>query len=165
VGVDDILTFSYRLRDIGANKGLLVTTSGFQAGVHKIAKAERIALLLAVKGCIVGHWDYFTCDMDFVQYGLASFTIDLAYDERDIRFIGKRYVSINTEWNAERLDGDSDIADSERIMFLPPEEGVFLSDEDLQNINRVGWGRRLGSISVWDVPRNFNIPGEEIVLV
>lgn len=42
----EINEFGARLRDIGAHKGLLATTSGFQSGVYTLAEAERIALLL-----------------------------------------------------------------------------------------------------------------------
>ena len=45
VGVDDIVEFAYKLRDIGAHKGIMVSTRGFQKGVFKVAKAEGIALV------------------------------------------------------------------------------------------------------------------------
>lgn len=47
VGVDEITSFAYRLRDIGAHKGIVVSPGGFQKGAVQVAKAERIALLVA----------------------------------------------------------------------------------------------------------------------
>lgn len=45
VGIDDVLEFAQRLDDIGAHKGVLVTTLGFQEGAIKVADAHRIALV------------------------------------------------------------------------------------------------------------------------
>lgn len=45
VEVGDLLTFASRLDDIGAHKGVLVSTIGFQEGACKVAKAHRIALV------------------------------------------------------------------------------------------------------------------------
>ncbi|HSK74823.1 MAG TPA: restriction endonuclease [Thermoanaerobaculia bacterium] len=47
VGVDEIAEFAYKLRDIGGNKGIFITTSRFESGALKIAKRERIALVIA----------------------------------------------------------------------------------------------------------------------
>jgi hypothetical protein len=46
VGVDDIMEFAFRIKDISAQKGILVTTVGFQTGTEKIARAEGIALVI-----------------------------------------------------------------------------------------------------------------------
>ncbi len=46
VGVDDLLEFRARIEDIKAHKGIFVTSSGFQSGAVKFAKANRIALLV-----------------------------------------------------------------------------------------------------------------------
>ena len=53
VGLDDVAEFAYKLRDIGAHKGIIVTTNGFQAGALKIAKREGIALVRAVSSWFV----------------------------------------------------------------------------------------------------------------
>jgi hypothetical protein len=45
VRIDDILAFAQRIDDIGAHKGVLVTTVGFQKGAAKVADAHRIALV------------------------------------------------------------------------------------------------------------------------
>lgn len=47
VGIDDVMEFATRLEDIGAHKGILVTTIGFQRGAEKIAKSKGIALVIA----------------------------------------------------------------------------------------------------------------------
>ena len=47
VGVDDVLVLASRIEDIGAHKGILVATTGFQAGAFKIAQSRRIALVTA----------------------------------------------------------------------------------------------------------------------
>jgi Restriction endonuclease len=46
VEASDILQFCSRIEDIGAQKGILVTTKGFQRGAQKIASAHGIALVL-----------------------------------------------------------------------------------------------------------------------
>ncbi len=45
VATDDVLNFVGRVRDIGAHKGIIVTTVGFQEGAKKIAEAAGIALV------------------------------------------------------------------------------------------------------------------------
>ena len=47
VGIKDVMVLAARIDDIGANKGVLVTTKGFQAGAVKIAQSRRIALVTA----------------------------------------------------------------------------------------------------------------------
>lgn len=46
VSVGDILTFAQRIQDIGAHKGLLLSTVGFQSGAKKFAEARGIGLAL-----------------------------------------------------------------------------------------------------------------------
>ena len=50
IGIDDLLEFAARLRDIGAHKGIVVTTVGYQEGAKKIAEANGIALVLESPG-------------------------------------------------------------------------------------------------------------------
>jgi len=47
VGNEDVLTFLGRIRDIGAGKGIIVTTVGYQEGAKRLAEANGIALVLA----------------------------------------------------------------------------------------------------------------------
>ena len=49
VPVDDIEEFHSKLDDIGAHKGILITTVGFQEGAIKTAKGRGIALALLTK--------------------------------------------------------------------------------------------------------------------
>jgi acyl carrier protein len=46
VDVGDILTFASRIDDIGAHKGVMVSTKGFQEGTKKVARAHGIALVV-----------------------------------------------------------------------------------------------------------------------
>lgn len=46
VTIKEVADFVYRLRDVGAHKGILVSTKGFQRGAIQVAKAEKIALLI-----------------------------------------------------------------------------------------------------------------------
>jgi hypothetical protein len=45
VQISDVLEFAERINDIGANKGIIVTTVGFQAGAYRIARGHGIALV------------------------------------------------------------------------------------------------------------------------
>lgn len=49
VPVDDVEEFHSKIDDIGAQKGILITTIGFQSGALKAAKGRRIALALLTK--------------------------------------------------------------------------------------------------------------------
>ena len=46
VGVESVMVLAKRKEDLGAQKGILVTTVGFQRGAFRIAKAEGIALII-----------------------------------------------------------------------------------------------------------------------
>jgi hypothetical protein len=133
VGVDDIMAFSYRMKDIGAHKGLLVTTHGFQAGVTTIAKSERIALLVAAKGRIIKTWVGLVA-RDFT-YWISSFLFEVSEDGLDRHLIGQRYISCNQTWEAESLDyyplpGDT-------LFFLIPEEEI-IEQTEIQPNRRAG---------------------------
>jgi hypothetical protein len=49
VSVDDVEEFHSKIDDIGAHKGIMVTTVGFQEGTIKTAKGRGIALALLTK--------------------------------------------------------------------------------------------------------------------
>jgi hypothetical protein len=53
VGIDEVMEFAARIEDIGAHKGIVVTTRGFQKGAFKMAKSKGIALVVA---CDL-HWE------------------------------------------------------------------------------------------------------------
>lgn len=46
VEISDVLEFASRIDDVSAHKGVMVTTVGYQEGAIKIAKANRITLLI-----------------------------------------------------------------------------------------------------------------------
>jgi anti-anti-sigma factor len=50
----DVVTFAYRINDVGAHKGIIATTVGFQEGAKKTAASEGIALVL-VSDDTTGH--------------------------------------------------------------------------------------------------------------
>lgn len=54
VPVKDLLTFAGRLSDIGAHKGIVVSTVGFDQGASRIAKKHNIALVIAVDASRLG---------------------------------------------------------------------------------------------------------------
>jgi len=58
VPVDDVEEFHSKLDDIGAQKGILVTTIGFQEGAVKAARGRRIALALLTAASQPGEIQY-----------------------------------------------------------------------------------------------------------
>ena len=58
VPVDDVEEFHSKLDDIGAQKGILVTTIGFQEGAVKAARGRRIALALLTAAAQPGEIQY-----------------------------------------------------------------------------------------------------------
>lgn len=58
VPVDDVEEFHSKLDDIGAQKGILVTTVGFQEGAVKAARGRRIALALLTTASQPGEIKY-----------------------------------------------------------------------------------------------------------
>lgn len=50
VSIDDVLTFAKRMEDVSAQKGLMVTTVGFQKGAEIFAKSSGISLVKKVSG-------------------------------------------------------------------------------------------------------------------
>jgi hypothetical protein len=58
VPVDDVEEFHSKLDDIGAQKGILITTVGFQEGAVKAAQGRRIALALLTTASQPGEIKY-----------------------------------------------------------------------------------------------------------
>jgi len=46
IGVDAVMVLANRIEDLGAHKGILVTTIGYQRGAYKLAKMKGIALVV-----------------------------------------------------------------------------------------------------------------------
>jgi hypothetical protein len=124
-GVDDMMQFIYRLRDIGAHKGILVTTHGFQEGAMTIAKAERVGLLVAAKGQVVGNWvsggplyfEFFTLELE----------LSISPDAKNAEILGKPWQSGGAIIGATRLDDESqdilpNIGGAGAVIFLLPQE-------------------------------------------
>lgn len=60
VSVDEVEEFHSKLDDIGAHKGIMVTTVGFQDGAVKVAEGRGIALALLTKSYLPGELRYVT---------------------------------------------------------------------------------------------------------
>lgn len=58
VPVDDVEEFHSKIDDVGAHKGILVTTKGFQEGAVKTARGRGIALALLTKERQMGEMMY-----------------------------------------------------------------------------------------------------------
>lgn len=92
VGVDDVMTFVYRVRDIAAHKGLLVTTRGFQAGAVTVAKAEGIGLLVAANGVIDV---YLGAQYTLYELWIGNLELHIASGADSVTVVGKRYIQGN----------------------------------------------------------------------
>lgn len=58
VSVDEVEEFHSKLDDIGAHKGIMVTTVGYQDGAIKVAEGRGIALALLTTECQPGEMQY-----------------------------------------------------------------------------------------------------------
>lgn len=58
VSADEVEEFHSKLDDIGAHKGIMVTTVGFQDGAVKVAEGRGIALALLTKSDLPGELQY-----------------------------------------------------------------------------------------------------------
>ena len=67
VPVDDVEEFHSKIDDIGANKGIMITTIGFQEGTIKTAKGRGIALALLTKEPQEGELKYIVNRIDAKQ--------------------------------------------------------------------------------------------------
>jgi len=62
VSVADVEEFHSKIDDIGAHKGIMVTTVGFQDGAVKVATGRRMALALLTRQAQPGELRYITAD-------------------------------------------------------------------------------------------------------
>jgi hypothetical protein len=69
VEISDLLEFAQRLEDIGAHKGVMVTTIGFQEGALRVAEGHGIALVTTVP-C----WQMIMACTDHVESGTTERT-------------------------------------------------------------------------------------------
>jgi serine/threonine protein kinase len=139
VTVDEIMAFSYCLRDIGAHKGLLVSTIGFDHGTVELARTERIALLIARKGRLVASW-LGEC-ATYKAHWVHRFGIVVKEKESELQVTGLRHVTCNSRCDAvpfetsseHRPEGGREFGDEyerefgDLVYYLLPEE--MRSDE------------------------------------
>lgn len=78
VETSEILEFASRIEDIGAHKGIIVTTHGFQSGALQLAKSKGIALIVA-------------CDLEW-NICAEAVRLDIGFRQR---FIHKSMSSLN----------------------------------------------------------------------
>lgn len=99
VPVDDIEEFHSKLDDIGAHKGIVFTTVGFQEGAVKAAKARGIGLVLLTPDRQPGELVFRanatdtprpTVDPDALLQGNAKVDTKLVFYERGLRFSSGR---------------------------------------------------------------------------
>jgi hypothetical protein len=158
VTVDELMAFSYRLRDIAAHKGMLVSTGGFDSATLRLARAERIALLTAREGHLVDSW----CGA-FGQYFLGSiyrFEFEITGDTPELVLTGLRQIACNETWEYTRFDRTPLATTYQRggeivnAFFLLPAEADSpdpprkLSRSEIDQIN---WGESLSTIKRGDV--------------
>lgn len=124
VGVDDVMTFIYRIRDIGAHKGLLVTTRGFQAGAVTVARAEGIGLLLAANGVIEV---YLGATYTLYEHWISKLELHVASGSDSVGIVGKRYVQGNCRSRAISFHGLQQHKHGRyQLAFMTPEEASQL---------------------------------------
>ncbi|NOT61213.1 MAG: hypothetical protein HOP19_13420 [Acidobacteria bacterium] len=129
VGVDDVMAFSYRIQDIGAHKGVLVTTKGFQSGAVKVAESQGMALFIATQGVLIGrvlgvlpsiYRNYFISELGFKISNLENVSV---------HFIGNRLRVRGEEWGILNFEMASQPIHSSYedkcIAFLQPHEEVI----------------------------------------
>ena len=85
VEANEVLEFASRLEDIGAQKGVIVTTRGFQSGALQVAKAKGIALVIACdlewEICMESPMREIHLHQNFVQKGLRFLCRSTKLDE------------------------------------------------------------------------------------
>jgi len=149
VGLDDMMAFSFRLDDISANKGMFVTTVGFQAGAEKVASSARIARILVGTGGAIQSWHGATSQL--FEAGMTGFDFALRGDGTDIELRGNTRVVSNQKWRFAPLDPAFPSLEEDSLTFLRPEDegrltptvGVSPSGEGLSARGEGFAGRRL----------------------
>ena len=128
VRIEDITDFAFRLQDISAHKGVLVSAAGFQEGVVTLAKSHGIGLLLVVQGKIVRWW--VGEKPKYHQFWIHRFDIDLNTSGPSLDLIGERIVATNatygvSSWNSET---QGDRAEPEIASSCAEEEWLLRED-------------------------------------
>jgi hypothetical protein len=105
-GADDMMEFLYRIRDIGAHKGILVTTHGFQEGAVALAKAERVGLLIAARGGIVS--TLVCASPVFFEFFIRELQVSVSPETENANILGAPCETISEIFGAMRLDDTND---------------------------------------------------------
>jgi hypothetical protein len=160
VGVDDLLEFSARLDDIGANKGIFVTNRGFSSGARTIARAKGIGLIKAIKGKwrvvmraqpMPPSWRYDYCSSNTALISSSEECLTLAFcpiDTRDLLYLeGTPLSSISGPPDIEggrspfESGQPSERETVERIIFSIEEQGgstfSLKADENAREHTRI----------------------------
>jgi hypothetical protein len=119
VSVDDALEFASRIDDIGAHKGIMVSSSGFTAGAVTLAESRGIALIQAYVG---GWWVMARSEGQFLT----------RRSERYFSFAGCRLVARADHWGLE-LDPVNESGIAAVCPFDEASLGVLMND------TRQGW--------------------------
>jgi serine/threonine protein kinase len=144
VTLDEIMAFSYCLRDIGAHKGLLVSTIGFDDGTVELARTERIALLTARKGRVAECW--LGCHPTYVPHWVHRFEIAVKEKESELQLTGLPHVTCNTTCDA-----------------VPFETSLEARPEGAREFNDLEGGREFGDLVYFLLPEEVR-SNEAVVL-
>jgi len=110
VEANEVLEFASRLEDINAQKGIIVTTRGFQSGALQVAKAKGIALVIACdlkwEICIESPAVGIRLRQNFIQKGINFLhqAKDKSFLHRIMKLDEKRLSSLYTQ-SAESMRG------------------------------------------------------------
>jgi len=147
VRVDDVLELAARLEDIGAQKGIIVTTIGFQKGAEKVAKSKGIALVIA-------------CDLGW----FPTIETPIAGTLRHREFLDT--VRMYLLWLLPHKTVEPNLSSAvERIGAFDVISGRGLKTQPFCSLSEGGWGIRYGTDGV--ARHGFIVvggPGENLVL-
>lgn len=94
VARDEILAVESKLRDTGAHKGMLFSTSGFQKGAIKLAHARGIATITVIDG----HWLYETRSLEPTPVTPPSVNLP--------SFAGQRLTPVGNGYACHTIDNE-----------------------------------------------------------
>ncbi len=126
VGPDVIASFAYRMRDVGAHKGIVVTTTGFTSGACRVAESEGIGLLVAAQGRLLS-----TCLPGVAEphpTAMVSLQLVIPPDRPDLLLCGElgRFSLVCGLYDARQ-----DRAQAEMVFLLPCEATFLGIDVDV----------------------------------
>lgn len=125
VGVEDVMTLKYRLSDIAAHKGIVVSTNGFQSGTLRIARAERIALVRA-SGARCVEWRLGAFDETERELPRALMLVpDFSTRTGTVAVAGRTRTATNAVW------AECGIADATDVFFSPGEASADEREDEI----------------------------------